>query len=332
MRLASNLYHLSLLEPRIVSKPKILQIGSLGGSPGADQYLREHYDVIALWQSDDRDQALRQASDVEVVVTSAMHGCKADVIDALPNLKFICNWGVGYDAIDLEAANKRGVAIANTPDVLNDCVADEAWGLLIACARHIPLGDRFVRDNRWENHDGNIPLGTRVSGKKLGIVGLGRIGMAIAKRGEGFDMQIAYHNRSARTDVSYTYMDKLTDLAHWADFLVVATVGGAGTQKLISRDVLAALGPTSYIINIARGPVIDETAMVELLQNGQLGGAGLDVFENEPAVPHELKRLDNVVLMPHVGSATTETRQAMFDLVIANLQAFFEGKALLTPV
>jgi len=315
-----------------VSKPKILQIGSLGGSPGADQYLRDHYDVIALWQSDDRDQTLRDASDVEVVVTSAMHGCKADVIKALPNLKFICNWGVGYDAIDLAAANERGVAIANTPDVLNDCVADEAWGLIIACARHIPLGDRFVRENRWENHDGVMPLGTRVSGKKLGIVGLGRIGMAIAKRGEGFDMQVAYHNRSARTDVSYAYMDKLTDLAHWSDFLVVATVGGASTQKLISHEVLAALGPSSYIINIARGPVIDETAMVQLLQKGELGGAGLDVFENEPTVPHELKRLDNVVLMPHLGSATAETRQAMFDLVIANLQAFFEAKPLLTPV
>ncbi len=315
-----------------MSKPKIIQIGSLGGSPGADQALREHFDVIALWQAQDRDQTLRDASDVEVIVTSAVHGCKADVIEKLPNLKLICNWGVGYDSIDIAAAAKHSVAVTNTPEVLNDCVADEAWGLMIACARHIPQGDQFVRSNRWENHDGMLPLGVRVSGKKLGIVGLGRIGMAIAKRGEGFDMQIGYHNRNARTDVPYLYMDKLADLAHWADFLVVATVGGATTRKLISRDVLKALGPTSYIINIARGPVIDETAMVELLQSGELGGAGLDVFENEPKVPDVLKRLDNVVLMPHVASATIETRQAMFDLVMQNLQAYFAGKALLTPV
>ena len=315
-----------------MTKPKILQIGSLGGSPGADDYLREHFDVIALWQASDPEQTLRDASDVEVVVTSAMHGCKANVIEALPSLKLICNWGVGYDAIDLPAAHQKNVAVTNTPDVLNDCVADEAWGLIIACARHIALGDRFVRANRWENHDGVMPLGTRVSGKKLGIVGLGRIGMAIAKRGMGFDMQIAYHNRSARTDVPYQYMETLTDLAKWSDFLVVATVGGASTRKLVGQDVLAALGPSGYIINIARGPVIDEQAMVQLLKNGELGGAGLDVFENEPAVPDALKALDNVVLMPHLGSATRETRAAMFDVVVDNLQAYFAGKALLTPV
>lgn len=315
-----------------MSKPKIIQIGSLAGSPGGDQALQEKFDVLPLWQASDRDQALKDAADVEVIVTSAVHGCKADVIEKLPNLKLICNWGVGYDTIDIEAATKHGVTVTNTPEVLNDCVADEAWGLMIAVARHIPQGDQFVRTNRWENHDGMLPLGTRVSGKKLGIVGLGRIGMAIAKRGEGFDMQVAYHNRNPRTDVPYTYMEKLTDLARWSDFLVVATVGGASTRKLISREVLQALGPKSYIINIARGPVIDETAMVELLQSGELGGAGLDVFENEPKVPDVLKQLNNVVLMPHVGSATTETRHAMFDLVMQNLQAYFSGKALVTPV
>lgn len=315
-----------------MSKPKIIQIGSLAESPGGDQALQEKFDVLPLWQASDRDQALKDAADVEVLVTSAVHGCKADVIEKLPNLKLICNWGVGYDTIDIEAATKHGVTVTNTPEVLNDCVADEAWGLMIAVARHIPQGDQFVRTNRWENQDGMLPLGTRVSGKKLGIVGLGRIGMAIAKRGEGFDMQVAYHNRNPRTDVPYTYIEKLTDLARWSDFLVVATVGGTSTRKLISREVLQALGPKSYIINIARGPVIDETAMVELLQSGDLGGAGLDVFENEPKVPDVLKQLNNVVLMPHVGSATTETRHAMFDLVMQNLQAYFSGKALVTPV
>ncbi len=315
-----------------MSKQTIVQIGSLAGSPGANEALRDKFNVIALWESSDQAKTLSQAQEVEVVVTSAMHGCSAEVMQQLPNLKLISNWGVGYDTIDIEAANARGIAVTNTPDVLNDCVADEALGLLIASARHIAQGDRFVRSNRWENQDGMLPLGTRVSGKKLGIVGLGRIGMAIAKRALGFDMQIGYHNRSARTDVPYQYMDKLTDLAKWADFLIVATVGGASTRKLVSRDVLKALGPSGLIINIARGPVIDETAMVELLQSGELGGAGLDVFEREPKVPDALKSLENVVLMPHVGSATTETRQAMFELTLSNVEAYFAGKALLTPV
>lgn len=315
-----------------MSKPRVLQIGSLGGSPGADSALRESYDVIPLWEATDRDDCLKKTADVEVVVTSAMHGCGADVINQLPNLKLICNWGVGYDTIDIEAAKARDIAVTNTPEVLNDCVADEAWGLLIACARHIAQGDRFVRDNRWENKDGMLPLGTRVSGKKLGIVGLGRIGMAIAKRGLGFDMQVGYHNRQKRNDVDYTYMPTLKALAEWSDFLVVATVGGSQTRQLVNRDVLKALGPKGMVINIARGPVIDETAMVELLASGELGAAGLDVFENEPKVPDALKQLSNAVLMPHQASATVETRQAMFDLVTQNLAAYFAGKPLITPV
>jgi lactate dehydrogenase-like 2-hydroxyacid dehydrogenase len=315
-----------------MTKPTVLQIGSLAGSPRSDELLRQHYNVIALWQADDQAQCLESAQDVEVVVTSAVHGCSAKVIEALPNLKFICNWGVGYDTIDLVAADSRGVMVSNTPDVLNDCVADEAWGLLLACARHIAEGDRFVRANRWENKDGSMPLGTRVSGKNLGIVGLGRIGMAIAKRGQGFDMTIAYHNRSARSDVDYQYFSNLVELARWSDFLVIATVGGASTRHLIDTDVLKALGPNGLIVNIARGPVIDETAMLNLLQSGELGAAALDVFENEPRVPDALKTMPNVVLMPHQASATRETRAAMFNLVLENLQAYFCGKALITPV
>lgn len=315
-----------------MEKPRILQVGSLGGSPGADAALETQYAVIALWKAADRAACLAQAADVEVVVTSAMHGCGRDIIERLPNLKFICSWGVGYDTIDIEAAQARGIAVSNTPDVLNDCVADEAWGLLIAAARHIAAGDRFVRENRWENKDGMLALGTRVSGKRLGIVGLGRIGLAIAKRGLGFDMQIGYHNRQQRSDVDYTYLPTLVELAKWSDFLVVATVGGEQTRQLVSREVLAALGPSGIVINIARGPVIDETAMAELLQSGELGGAGLDVFENEPCVPDIFKTLPNVVLMPHQASATIETRQAMFALVTQNLAAYFEGKPLITPI
>lgn len=313
-------------------RPRILQIGSLAGSPGADAKLQSMYDVIELWRAPDRESCLRAASNVEVVVTTAGHGCTREVIEALPHLKAICSWGVGYDSIDLDAARERGIVLTNTPDVLNDCVADEAWGLLLACARRIAHGDRHVRANAWENKQGALPLGVRVSGKKLGIAGLGRIGLAIAKRGHGFDMNIRYHNRSPRNDVPYAYMSSLVELADWADFLVVATVGGSETRALINREVLRALGPQGIIVNIARGTVIDETAMVELLASGELGGAGLDVFEKEPKVPDALKSMNQVVMMPHVASATVETRQAMTNLLLENIEAYFTGKPLLTTV
>lgn len=315
-----------------MTKPRLLQIGSLAGSPGTDALLEDHYDVIKLWKADDQSECLKSAGDVQVVVTSAMHGCKRNVIESLPNLKAICSWGVGYDSIDLEAVSARGVALTVTPDVLNDCVADEAWGLLIACARRIAHGDRFVRANAWQNRQGPLPLGIRVSGKRMGIVGLGRIGLAIARRANGFDMEVCYHNRHERKDVPYKYMGSLIELAHWSDFLVIATVGGKDTRALIDREVLKALGPRGIVVNIARGSVIDEKAMIELLQSGELGGAGLDVFEQEPVVPDELKQMDQVVLMPHVASATTETRQAMTELLLANINAYFAGKPLLTPV
>lgn len=315
-----------------MTRPRILQIGSLAGSPGADTRMRDLYDVIELWKANDRQACLQSATDVEVIVTTAGHGCKRDVIESLPSLKAICSWGVGYDSIDLEAARERNVLLTNTPDVLNDCVADEAWGLLLACARGIAHGDRHVRANNWEEKRGPLPLGTRVSGKKLGIVGLGRIGLAIARRGMGFDMDVRYHNRTQRSDVPYQYVDSLEELARWSDFLIIATVGGSGTKALIDRNVLKALGPNGIVVNIARGSVIDETAMIDLLASGELGGAGLDVFENEPKVPDALKRMDQVVLMPHVASATTETRKAMTDLVLDNIEAYFAGKPLLTPV
>ncbi len=315
-----------------MDKPTIIQVGSLAGSPGANEMLQSHYRVIALWQADDRATVLKDNEHVQVLVTSALHGCSAELIESLPNLKLICSWGVGYDTIDLQACHRRAIMVTNTPDVLSDCVADEAWGLLIASARHIAAGDQFVRQGRWQSRNDTLPLGRRVSGKKLGIVGLGRIGLAIAKRGQGFNMEVAYHNRRVRDDVAYRYYSDLVELARWSDFLVVATVGGSDTRDLIDRQVLRALGPSGIIVNIARGTVIEEQAMVELLQSGELGGAGLDVFENEPHVPQSLVQLPQVVLMPHVGSATFETSQAMFDLVLENLQAYFSDKALLTPV
>jgi lactate dehydrogenase-like 2-hydroxyacid dehydrogenase len=245
-------------------------------------------------------------------------------------LKVIASFGVGYDTIDVKAATRRGVAVSNTPDVLNDCVADLAFGLLIDVARGLSASDRFVRRGDWLK--GAYPLQTKVSGKRLGIVGLGRIGRVIARRASGFDMDIRYHNRRALNDVVFTYEPSLIELARWSDFLVVASSGGAETNHLISADVIDALGKDGFLVNISRGTVIDERALVDALVNQRIAGAALDVFEHEPKVPMELMSLDNVVLLPHVASATHETRQAMGDLVLENLRCYFRTGKLLTPV
>jgi len=317
----------------MTTKPRVIQIGPLSGSPNANERLQAEYDVFELWKHPDGVKALAQhGKGVRVAVTTANAGCTAEIMDALPDLQAICSWGVGYETIDVEAARKRGVLVSNTPDVLTDCVADLAWGLMIASARRIAQGDRFVREGGWGQVHGSFPLGVRVSGKKLGILGMGRIGLAIAERGKGFDMQVRYHNRRRRDDCPYDYAATLTELAGWSDFLVVATVGGPSTRHLVSREALEALGPKGIIVNISRGPVIDEAAMVQALADGKLGGAGLDVFEHEPKVPDALKSMDNVVLLPHVGSATFETRQAMLDMVFENLSDFFATGKVRTPV
>jgi lactate dehydrogenase-like 2-hydroxyacid dehydrogenase len=317
----------------MTAKHRIIQVGSYAGSPTANDRLAQDYDIIELWKYPDREAALAEhGKGITALVTSANFGCSAELINALPDLKAICSWGVGYETLDIEAAHKRGIQVSNTPDVLTDCVADLTWGLMLAAARRIAFGDRFVRNGQWGQVHGSIPLGSRVSGKKLGIVGLGRIGQAIAKRGTGFDMDVRYHSRRQRDDVSYTYEPSLVELAKWADFLVVATVGGAATYHLISREVLEALGPKGTVINIARGPVIDEEALIEALNSGKLGSAALDVFEHEPTVPEALKANDNIVLLPHIGSATQETRREMENLMISNLESFLATGEVITPV
>ena len=219
--------------------------------------------------------------------------------------------------------------MTNTPDVLTDDVADLAIGLMLATARRIAAADRFVREGRWLQ--GGFPLTSKVSGKRLGIVGMGRIGQGIARRAAAFEMQIAWHGPTAK-NLPYRFEPQLIELARSVDFLVAACPGGAATRGLISRDVLSALGPKGVFINISRGSVVDEAAMVELLTVGQLGGAGLDVFVDEPRVPAALFGLDNVVLQPHQASATDETRGAMAQLVLDNIAAYAAGKPLLTPV
>ena len=254
----------------------------------------------------------------------------ASLMDQLPGLEMISVFGVGYDGYDIPAARARGVPVTNTPDVLTDEVADMGLGLMLSIARRIPQADRYVRAGKWPS--GPMPLARKMSGARLGIVGLGRIGQAIATRAEGFSMSIAYTTRTARSDMPYRYFPSVLALAAEVDFLMVITPGGAATKGLISTEVLKALGPQGYLINVARGSVVDQTALIKALQDGVIAGAALDVFEDEPNVPEALRAMDNVVLTPHIASATWQTRHAMADLAFGNLQAHFAGKPLLTPV
>ena len=267
---------------------------------------------------------------VRAIAASGESKVPRELIAQLPALEMISVFGVGYDGVDVAAARERGIAVTHTPNVLNDEVADLAIALMLAVSRRIVEADRYVRSGQWPK--GPMPLARKVSGARLGIVGLGRIGQAIATRAEAFGMSVAYTSRNPKAGVAYRYFPDPEALAAEVDFLVVITPGGAGTSKLIDARVLAALGKKGVLVNVARGSVVDEAALVEALQNGTIAGAGLDVFENEPHVPEALFALDNVVLVPHIGSATWQTRQAMSDLAFGNLQAHFAGKPLLSPV
>jgi len=306
----------------------ILQIGPL--TERFNRTLAAKHEVLPAWEHDFDALLDRHAGRIEIVVTSARFGCSEGTIERLPNLRAILSFGVGYDAIDMAAARARGIVVSNTPDVLNDCVADLAFGLIIDCARQMTRADRFVRAGEWPS--GGVPLAMRVSGKRLGIVGLGRIGEAVAKRSSGFDMQVRYHNRRPVEGCAYGYEANLAALARWCDFLVLTCPGGEGTRHLIGREVLDALGPQGILVNVSRGSVVDETALVAALLEGRLGGAGLDVYAREPEIPSALFELPNVVLLPHIGSATEETRLEMEQLLLANLQALLDSNELLTPV
>ena len=252
------------------------------------------------------------------------------LIAQLPALEIISVMGVGYDGVDVAAARERGVMVTHTPDVLNDDVADLALGLMLCAARQLPAADRFVREGRWPA--GAMPLARKLSGARLGLVGIGRIGQAIAQRAAAFGMAIAYTARHARADLPYRHFATAAALAAESDYLVVITPGGAATRGLIDAAVLRALGPQGILVNIARGSVVDETALIEALEQGVIAGAALDVFAREPDVPERLRALPQVVLTPHIGSATGATRQAMADLAFANLREHFAGRRPPTPV
>lgn len=313
----------------IVMTQRVLQITRL--LPDLEAKLAAEYDVHLIGASAEEDAYLAEhGAEFVGLVTSARRGADAALMAKLPNLKVISSFGVGFDTIDLDAAKKRGIAVSNTPDVLNDCVADIAFGLLIDAARSLSASDRFVRRGDWLK--AQYPLRTSVTGKRLGVLGLGRIGQAIARRSSGFEMDVRYHSRNPVEGVNWKHEPSLAALAQWCDFLVVAVAGGPATKHLVSADILTALGPKGYIINISRGTVIDETALVKALQDQTIAGAGLDVFEHEPKVPEGLMSLDNVVLLPHIASGTHETRQAMGDLTFTNLQRFFKDGTLETPL
>ncbi len=293
--------------------------------------LHATYECRNLWKGAPDQASLAEVADrAEVLVTFSPRGVDEATIAALPKLRLVACFGVGVDAVDLEACRARGIRVSNTPDVLTEDVADMAMALMLATLRQIVVADRHVREGRWLS--GPMPLTTALSRKRVGIVGLGRIGVAIAERCAAFGCAIAWHGPRPKEGVAWPLHADPRELAAWADILVAACPGGPATQGIISREVIEALGPQGVFVNIARGSVVDEPALVEALVAGRLGGAGLDVFADEPRVPEALFGLDSVVLAPHAASGTHETRGAMGQLVLDNVAAWFAGRPLPTPV
>ena len=303
---------------------RVVTVGSLRAE--LDSVLRERYGAVP-WDALDPEAAARAT----VAVTSGVWGVRALHLDRMPGLGAVVSFGVGYDATDVAGAARRGVAVSNTPGVLDDCVADTAVGLVIDAMRGLSAADRSVRRGEWAQ--GRVPaLGRRVTGARVGILGLGRIGLAVARRLAGFDAVISYHNRTPRDDVPFRHATSPAELAAGCDVLVVTVSGGPASRHLVDADVLDALGPDGFLVNVSRGSVVDEAALVAALDAGRLAGAGLDVFADEPHVPAALLERDDVVLTPHLGSGTRETRAAMVDLVVANVDRFLADGTLLTPV
>jgi lactate dehydrogenase-like 2-hydroxyacid dehydrogenase len=311
-------------------KPEVLVAGPL--QPHVIAALDESYRLHKIYEAADREAFLRETGRrIRGIATSNFYGIRAEMMEACPGLEIISSIGVGTDSHDVEAARRRGIKLCNTPDVLNDDVANLAIALLLTTTRRIVAYDRYVRDGRWVA-EGDPPLTRGIAGRLIGIVGMGRIGRVIAEKLKVFGCEIAYFARNARPDAPYRYYADLVELARDSAALIVIVPGGAATDKLVSVAVLDALGPEGILINVARGSVVDEPALVAALQEGRLGGAGLDVFVDEPQVPEALFAMDNVVLQPHQGSATVETRRAMSDLMLANLAAHFEGRPLISPL
>jgi lactate dehydrogenase-like 2-hydroxyacid dehydrogenase len=316
-----------------MSKPALLMTGQM--MPLITQGCDAAFEVHRYWEAADREALLRRVgAEIRAICTGGHTGVKTD--DALmrrfPNLKIVGNFGVGYDSVDAVAAARRGVVVTNTPDVLTEEVADTALGLLLTTVREFNRAEQWLRDGRWAK-DGDYRLTpASLRDRSVGIVGLGRIGKAIARRVEAFGVPVSYFGRSRQAGVSYRYYDNLVAMARDVDTLIVMTPGGPATQKLIDAAVLKALGPRGILINVSRGSVVDEAALIEALKNKTILAAGFDVFQNEPRINPAFLELDNATLFPHVGSASQHTRNAMGQLVVDNLIAYAEGKPPKTPV
>lgn len=296
-----------------------------------EKELDKRFKLFRLWNVTSKSEFLEENwESIRAVVGNAAFGAESELIESLPRLEIVSSYSVGLDKIDLVKCKERGVRVTNTPDVLTDDVADLAIGLILATLRRICVCDGFVRNGFWKN--GDFDLTTKFSGKPVGIVGLGRIGSAIAKRAEAFGCPIGYCSRSEKPNTAYKYYSNIINLAANCQILVIACSLTEETHHIVNCKVIDALGPKGILINIGRGRHVDEHELVSALVEGRLGGAGLDVFENEPNVPKQLFELQNIVLLSHVGSDTVETCTAMADLVIANLEAHFMKKPLLTPV
>jgi lactate dehydrogenase-like 2-hydroxyacid dehydrogenase len=305
-------------------RPELIQFGSF---PAEVQAQIDQDFVIHRMAELDADPALAQR--VRGIITRSNQGVPAQALERLPKLEIISTFGVGYDQIPLQLAARRGIVVTNTPDVLNAAVAELCVGMLLALLRRLPQADRFVRAGAWR--EGPFPLAASLEGKRVGIVGLGRIGKEIARRLEPFGVSLAYHGRSDQK-LAWRYEGDLLALAADSDILIVVAPGGSATARIIDAPVLAALGPRGYLVNVARGSLVDQEALIAALRDGAIAGAALDVFDDEPTIDPRFAALENALLTPHIGSATVETRAAMAQLTLDNLRAWFREGRTLTPV
>lgn len=310
-------------------KSQLLVTGPL--MPDTLAQLDAAYRVYRYDLAPDKERLIADlAPTLTAIATRGDYALPGTLMRRFPRVRLIASSGAGYDGVDIDAARELGITVTNTPGPVAECVADMAWFLIIATVRRLLVNDRYVRAGNWLKAP--VMLTDKVQGERLGIVGLGRIGKAIARRGEAFNMTIAYHGRHRQPDAGYRYYDNLVDLARESRILVCALPGRNETRGLIGKAVIDALGPHGYFINVSRGTTVDEPYLVDALVNKRLGGAGLDVFADEPRVPEALFALDNVVLQPHAGSGTLPTRNAMGQILVDNLAAFFAGRPVLTPV
>ena len=310
------------------SKPNVLVMGPLPvikNNPDCGLILHRY------WEETDKDEFLKKHGGyIRGVATSGTIGISSSLLCKLPNVEIISNFGVGYEQVDIPAALRRGIIVTNTPDVLTEEVADLAMGLLIGTLRRLPQATRFVREGKWKT--GAFPLSPSLRGRIVGIVGLGRIGKAIARRLEASKVKVAYHGRNRQPDVPIPFYPTILELAQAVDTLILSAPGGRETRQIINANVLSALGANGVVINVSRGSLVDEAALAAALENHTILAAGLDVFADEPNVPVALLANDHVVCLPHVGSASVRTHDAMGQLVLENLLSWFKGEGPLSPV